>query len=75
MKLSCAKKGREYKIIKIKTNDEEQNLFLLKIGFYDGEKIMVKNVSKNNLVINVKGSNYNIDRELAGCIDVAESDF
>ena len=68
MNLMEAEIGKEYIVSRIETNDEELDSFLFSLGCYSGEPITVVSRRRNNCVIAVKDSRYNIDRPLAQAI-------
>ncbi len=68
MDLTEAEVGKEYTILRIETDDEELNSFLFSLGCYSGEPITVVSRKRNNCVVAVKDSRYNIDRQLAQAI-------
>ncbi len=70
MDLTKVEEGKEYIIKNIQTNDEELNAFLFSLGCYSGEPITVVSRKKQNLVVSIKDSRYNIDRQLAEAIIV-----
>ncbi len=70
MNLMEAEVGKEYSIVRIETDDEELDAFLFSLGCYSGEPITVVSRKRNNCVIAVKDSRYNIDRQLAEAICV-----
>ena len=65
MNLMEAEVGKEYSIVRIETDDEELDAFLFSLGCYSGEPITVVSRKRDNCVIAVKDSRYNIDRQLA----------
>ncbi len=70
MTLVDAELGKEYEIKGIETDDEELDAFLFSLGCYEGEKITVVNRNRGGMVVVVKDARYNIDRGLAGCIEI-----
>ncbi len=68
MNLTIAEFGREYRIYRIETDDEELNSFLFSLGCYEGENITVISRRKSGCVISVKDGRYNIDNQLAEAI-------
>ena len=65
MNLNNAELGKEYKIVRIETDDEELDAFLFSLGCYSGEPITVVLRMKHNLVVSIKDARYSIDRQLA----------
>jgi len=72
MTLSNAQEGKEYIIQRIETDDEELNSFLFSLGCYSGEPITVVTRRRRNMTVSIKDGRYNIDRQLADAIVVAE---
>ncbi len=70
MRLLDAKTGESYLIKEIMTEDEELNGFLLSLGCYSGEPIMVISHGRSGSVVAIKNARYNLDRELACAIQV-----
>lgn len=68
MNLKNALEGKEYKILKIETEDDELNAFLFSLGCYSGEAITVISHLKGSCVVSIKDSRYNIDNQLAEAI-------
>lgn len=71
MNLTQAAEGKEYVVQRIETDDEELNAFLFSLGCYSGEPITVIARRKNNCVVAIKESRYNIDAQLAAAIVIA----
>lgn len=70
MSLLDAKTGEPYFVKEIMTEDEELNAFLFSLGCYSGEPIMVISHGRSGSVVAIKDARYNLDRELAGAIQV-----
>ena len=68
MTLREAKKGQEYTILRIETDDEELNAFLFSLGCYSGEKITVITHRRSSCTVSIKDGRYNIDDQLAQAI-------
>ncbi len=68
MNLTSAEVGKEYIIKAIETDDSELNAFLFSLGCYSGEPITVISNLKGSLVVSIKESRYNIDKQLAEAI-------
>ncbi len=68
MNLKTAELGKEYRIQRIETDDEELNAFLFSLGCYTGEPITVVSRRRGSCVIAVKDGRYSIDEELASAI-------
>ena len=62
--------GKEYKVVDIKTSDEELNSFLFSLGCYAGEGITLVSKRKATCVVSIKDGRYNIDNLLAQAIIV-----
>ena len=65
-----ANPGETYIIKAIKTDDEEMNSFLFRLGCYSGEKITVISKKKRNLVVVIKDGRYSFDNMLAEAIEI-----
>ena len=72
MNLTKAQEGKEYIVQRIETDDEELNAFLFSLGCYSGEPITVVTRRKSSCTVAIKDGRYNIDRQLAEAIVVAE---
>ncbi len=70
MTLAHAEEGKEYRIMRIGTDDEELNAFLFSLGCYEGEPITVVARMKNSCVVSIKDGRYNIDLQLADAIQI-----
>ena len=68
MNLMNAHLGREYRICRIDTNDEELNAFLFSLGCYSGEPITVISHLKGGCIVSIKDGRYSIDKNLARAI-------
>ena len=71
MNLTTAQEGKEYRIQRIETDDEELNAFLFSLGCYSGEPITVVSRRKGGCTVAIKDGRYNIDNQLAEAIIVA----
>ena len=69
MKLPQGEKGIIYTIKSIKGN-EEVNKFLFTLGWFEGETISIVKKMHTNLIINIKGGRYGIDKDLAEVIEI-----
>ena len=58
-----------YKIKSINGTDE-MNKFLISLGCFEGEEIKISKKMRSNIIINIKGSRYGIDNDLAEAIEV-----
>ena len=72
MNLMKAQEGKEYIVQRIETDDEELDAFLFSLGCYSGEPITVVAHRKSSCTVAIKDGRYNIDRQLAEAIVVAE---
>jgi len=70
MNLSLAQEGKEYRIQRIETDDEELNAFLFSLGCYTGEPITVVTRRRGGCTVSIKDGRYNIDNQLAAAIIV-----
>ena len=62
--------GKEYKVVEIKTSDEELNSFLFSLGCYAGEGITLVSKRKATCVVSIKDARYSIEKALAEAIYV-----
>ena len=69
MKLPEGENGIIYTIKSINGN-EEINKFLFTLGCFEGENINIVKKMHSNLIINIKGGRYGIDKDLAEAIEV-----
>ena len=70
MNLSLAQEGKEYRIQRIETDDEELNAFLFSLGCYTGEPITVVTRRRGGCTVSIKDGRYNIDNQLAAALIV-----
>ena len=70
MDLTFIEIGKEYKVDKINTSDDELNSFLFSLGCYSGEPITVISKRKSGMVVAIKNARYSIDIQLAKAITV-----
>ena len=70
MTLWTAEEGREYRIGRMETQDEELDAFLFSLGCYPGEPITVISRLRPNCIVSVKDGRYSMDRALAQAICV-----
>ena len=70
MNLKIAEIGREYKVLRIDTSDDELNAFLFSLGCYSGENITVIAHRKDGCTVSIKDGRYSIDGALAEAITV-----
>ena len=70
MNILEAEPGRTYIIKELDTTDEEMNGFLFRLGCYSGEPITLISKKKNNCIVVIKDSRYNLDNLLAEAIIV-----
>ena len=71
MNLKQALPGQEYRILKIETEDEELDAFLLSLGCYSGESITVISRRRGSCIVSIKDGRYTIDDQLAEAIEIA----
>ena len=71
MNLITAQEGKEYRILRIETDDEELDAFLFSLGCYSGEFITVVSRRRGGCTVAIKDGRYNIDNQLAEAIVVA----
>ena len=70
MTLLNAVDGQVYTVKSINTGDAELEAFLFSLGCYGGEPITVVRLRKNGCVVLIKDGRYNVDRALAGAIEI-----
>ncbi len=70
MNLTKAQEGKEYRVLRIETDDDELNAFLFSLGCYSGEPITVISHLRSGCVITIKDARYTIDKALAQAIVV-----
>ena len=70
MDLTTAQEGKEYRIQRIETDDEELDAFLFSLGCYSGEPITVVARRRGSCTVSIKDGRYNIDSQLAAAISV-----
>ena len=70
MNLSVVEEGKEYRIQRIETEDEDLNAFLFSLGCYTGEPITVITRRRGGCTVSIKDGRYNIDNQLASAIIV-----
>ena len=69
MRLPEGEKGILYTIKAVKGNEEIKK-FLFTLGCFEGENINIVKKMHSNLIINIKGGRYGIDKDLAETIEV-----
>lgn len=69
MKLLEGEKGTMYIVQSVKGEKEIKN-FLFTLGCYEGEEISIIKKLHSNLIINIKGTRYAVDKNLAKLIEV-----
>ena len=62
--------GQTYTIRDIRTEDEEMNSFLFRLGCYVGEPITLISKKKNSCIVVIKDGRYNLDFQLSNAIVV-----
>ena len=70
MNLMTVPEGKEFRICRIETDDEELNAFLFSLGCYSGEPITVISRRRRNCTVSIKDGRYSIDSRLASSIIV-----
>lgn len=73
MKLSDIEEYGSYKVLSVSLNDYETEQFLFSLGLYSGETVTLLKKTSSGCLIVVKDARYNIDRNLANCIEVEKS--
>ena len=68
MNLSEATIGDTYIVKEIRTDDEELESFLFRLGCYSGEPITVISHLKGGCVVSIKDGRYNIDNGIAEAV-------
>lgn len=68
MSLKDANVGQTYIIENIKTNDDEVNSFLFRLGCYSGEPITIMSKKRKGIIVSIKDGRYNFDNLLAESI-------
>lgn len=69
MRLPEGEKGILYTIKSVKGNEEIKK-FLFTLGCFEGENINIVKKMHSNLIINIKGGRYGIDKDLAEVIEI-----
>lgn len=62
--------GQTYMIKEIRTDDEDMNAFLFRLGCYSGEPITMVSRKRKSCVVVIKDGRYNIDNMLAEAVIV-----
>ena len=70
MNLATAETGKVYRVLQIRTGDEELDAFLFSLGCYSGEPVTVVSHRRAGCIISVKDGRYVIDKQLAAAIEV-----
>lgn len=68
MTLLEAEVGKTYEIKEIRTDDDEMNAFLFRLGCYSGEPITLISKKKKSCIVVIKDGRYNLDNLLAEAI-------
>lgn len=63
-----AEEGRTYIVREIRTDDEEMNAFLFRLGCYSGEPITVISRKRKSCTVAIKNSRYTLDRNLCEAV-------
>ena len=70
MTLLEAETGKTYTVQEIKTEDDDMNSFLFRLGCYSGEPITLISKKKKSCVVVIKDGRYSLDNLLAEAIIV-----
>ena len=70
MNLLQAEPGSTYSIRAIRTEDDEMNSFLFRLGAYSGEPITLVSKKKRSCIVVIKAGRYSLDAQLAEAIIV-----
>ena len=70
MNLLEAEPGHTYTIAQIRTEDDEMNAFLFRLGAYSGEPITLVSKKKRSAIVVIKAGRYSLDAQLARSIIV-----
>ena len=65
-----AEVGQTYTVKDIRTDDEEMNAFLFRLGCYSGEPITLIKKSRKDCIVVIKDGRYSLDNMLAEAIIV-----
>lgn len=68
--LFAANEGQTYIIKDIRTDDDEMNAFLFRLGCYSGEPITVITKKKKSCIVAIKDSRYTLDKQLCEAIRI-----
>jgi ferrous iron transport protein A len=68
MTLLDAEPGQTYIVKDIKTDDDEMNSFLFRLGCYQGEPITLISKKKKSCIVVIKDGRYNLDKMLSEAI-------
>lgn len=60
--------GQTYIVREIRTDDDEMNAFLFRLGCYSGEPITIISKKKKSCVVAIKDSRYTLDKQLCEAI-------
>lgn len=60
--------GQTYTVKDIRTDDEDMNAFLFRLGCYSGEPITLIKKSKRGCIVVIKDGRYSLDNMLAEAI-------
>ncbi len=70
MRLSDGEINTKYTISKVNCNNKDMENFLLTLGCYEGETIIILSKLPNSYVVKIKGARYNIDHDLVDTIEI-----
>ena len=68
MSLLDAEPGQPYIVKDIKSDDDEMNSFLFRLGCYQGEPITLISKKKKSCIVVIKDGRYNLDKMLSEAI-------
>ena len=68
MTLLDAEPGQTYIVKEIRTDDDDMNSFLFRLGCYQGEPITLVSKKKNSCIVVIKDGRYNLDKMLSEAI-------
>ena len=63
-----AEPGETYIVKEIKTDDDEMNSFLFRLGCYEGEPITLVSKKRKSCIVVIKDGRYNLDVQLSEAI-------
>ena len=63
-----AEPGETYIVKEIRTDDDEMNSFLFRLGCYEGEPITLVSKKRKSCIVVIKDGRYNLDVQLSEAI-------